>query len=105
MKFLTDKADGQFKKTASNAKLRRYLPEFQFTPLDVALKETVEWYTGNLQTARRWEFQFTPLDVALKETVEWYTDNLQTARRWENRNNFNQYVIIFLERDNMPRKW
>lgn len=31
-KFDTTKADGQFKKTASNAKLRRYLPGFQFTP-------------------------------------------------------------------------
>lgn len=30
--FDTSKADGQFKKTASNAKLRRYLPGFQFTP-------------------------------------------------------------------------
>ena len=31
--FDTSKADGQFKKTASNAKLRRYLPDFKFTPL------------------------------------------------------------------------
>ncbi|NXA11283.1 FCL synthase, partial [Sapayoa aenigma] len=30
--FDTTKADGQFKKTASNAKLQRYLPGFQFTP-------------------------------------------------------------------------
>lgn len=27
------KSDGQFKKTASNAKLRKYLPEFKFTPM------------------------------------------------------------------------
>jgi len=53
VKFLTDKADGQFKKTASNAKLRRYLPEFKFTPLDVALKETTQWYIDNYDTARR----------------------------------------------------
>ncbi|XP_043340335.1 GDP-L-fucose synthase isoform X2 [Cervus elaphus] len=30
--FDTTKSDGQFKKTASNAKLRAYLPDFQFTP-------------------------------------------------------------------------
>ncbi|XP_045037564.2 GDP-L-fucose synthase isoform X3 [Desmodus rotundus] len=30
--FDTTKSDGQFKKTASNRKLRAYLPEFQFTP-------------------------------------------------------------------------
>jgi len=53
VKFLTDKADGQFKKTASNAKLRGYLPEFKFTPLDGALRETVQWYTDNYQAARR----------------------------------------------------
>ena len=28
------KSDGQFKKTASNAKLRRHLPDFTFTPFD-----------------------------------------------------------------------
>jgi hypothetical protein len=29
----TSKADGQFKKTASNTKLRKYLPDFKFTPM------------------------------------------------------------------------
>jgi len=33
VKFDTTKADGQFKKTASNTKLRRYLPDFKFTPI------------------------------------------------------------------------
>lgn len=31
--FDTSKADGQFKKTASNAKLRQLLPDFKFTPI------------------------------------------------------------------------
>jgi len=53
VKYLTDKADGQFKKTASNAKLRRYLPQFQFTPIKQAIKETVDWYIQNYETARR----------------------------------------------------
>ncbi|XP_073332826.1 GDP-L-fucose synthase-like [Pagrus major] len=30
----TSKSDGQFKKTANNAKLRHYLPDFTFTPFD-----------------------------------------------------------------------
>jgi hypothetical protein len=30
--FDTTKSDGQFKKTASNSKLRTYLPDFRFTP-------------------------------------------------------------------------
>ena len=32
--FDSTKADGQYKKTASNAKLRKYLPDFKFTPFD-----------------------------------------------------------------------
>lgn len=53
VKFLTDKADGQFKKTASNAKLRKYLPEFQFVPTRQAIKDTVDWYVANYESARR----------------------------------------------------
>jgi GDP-L-fucose synthase len=53
VKFLTDKADGQFKKTASNAKLRRYLPDFQFVPTRQAIRETVDWYVANYDTARK----------------------------------------------------
>ncbi|XP_018322066.1 GDP-L-fucose synthase-like [Agrilus planipennis] len=50
--FDTTKADGQFKKTASNAKLRKYLPDFQFTPFQQALKETVDWYKKYHDIAR-----------------------------------------------------
>ena len=32
LQFDSSKSDGQLKKTASNAKLRKYLPDFQFTP-------------------------------------------------------------------------
>jgi len=53
VKFLTDKSDGQLKKTASNAKLRRYLPQFQFTPTRQAVRETVQWYVNNYQLARK----------------------------------------------------
>lgn len=50
--FDSTKADGQYKKTASNAKLRRYLPEFQFTPLDEAIQKTVDWFRENYESAR-----------------------------------------------------
>ncbi len=35
-KYIWDssKADGQYKKTASNKKLRTYLPDYKFTPFD-----------------------------------------------------------------------
>lgn len=50
--FDVTKADGQFKKTASNKKLRTYLPDFQFTPFSQAIKESVDWYKANHATAR-----------------------------------------------------
>lgn len=49
----TSKADGQFKKTASNAKLRSYLPDFKFTPIRQGIRETVEWFAANYETARK----------------------------------------------------
>lgn len=48
----TTMADGQFKKTASNAKLRKLNPDFVFTPFEVAVQETVEWYKENHNIAR-----------------------------------------------------
>lgn len=48
----TSAADGQYKKTASNAKLRKYLSDFKFTPLEEAIKKTVDWYIENYDKAR-----------------------------------------------------
>ncbi|KAL3271553.1 hypothetical protein HHI36_022030 [Cryptolaemus montrouzieri] len=50
--FDITKADGQYKKTASNAKLRKYLPNFEFTPFSTAIKESVDWYIKNHLSAR-----------------------------------------------------
>jgi len=51
-KFDTSKSDGQYKKTANNAKLMKYLPDFQFTPFEVAVKESAEWFIQNYDNAR-----------------------------------------------------
>lgn len=48
----SSKADGQYKKTASNEKLMKYLPDFEFTPFDQALKESVDWFVQNYDSAR-----------------------------------------------------
>nr|ACO15212.1 GDP-L-fucose synthetase [Caligus clemensi] len=53
VRYLTEKADGQFKKTASNAKLRKYLPDFKFTPIEEAIQESVFWFHENYETARK----------------------------------------------------
>ncbi|XP_043290106.1 probable GDP-L-fucose synthase [Venturia canescens] len=50
--FDTTAADGQYKKTASNAKLRAFLPDFKFTPFDQAIRESVDWYRENYNQAR-----------------------------------------------------
>ncbi|KAJ8538992.1 hypothetical protein ON010_g12880 [Phytophthora cinnamomi] len=51
--FDETKADGQFKKTASNAKLRRLLPDFQFTSIRQGLRDTTAWFEANYETARK----------------------------------------------------
>jgi len=51
--FDTSKADGQFKKTASNAKLRTYLPDYKFKPMKEGIAEAVKWFVDNYDTARK----------------------------------------------------
>lgn len=47
------KSDGQHKKTASNNKLRRLYPEFEFTPFAEGVRQSVEWFEANYETARK----------------------------------------------------
>lgn len=49
----TTKADGQFKKTASNAKLRTLLPDYKFTPMKEGVKKSVDWFVQNYDAARK----------------------------------------------------
>lgn len=51
--FDTSKADGQHKKTASNKKLRSFLPDFEFVDFEIAIKETVDWFLNNYEHARK----------------------------------------------------
>lgn len=51
--FDATKADGQFKKTASNKRLRSFLPNFEFTNFNVAIQETVQWYIDNQSVVRK----------------------------------------------------
>jgi GDP-L-fucose synthase len=49
----TDKPEGQFRKPSDNSKLRSYLPDFKFTPIEVGMKKTVEWFIENYERARK----------------------------------------------------
>jgi len=50
--FDTARSDGQYRKVASNAKLRKYLPEYKFTAIEDGLKETCEWFEANYEKTR-----------------------------------------------------
>jgi len=50
--FDTSRADGQFRKPASNEKLIKEIGGFEFTPFEQALDESVQWFLQNYDTAR-----------------------------------------------------
>jgi len=47
------KPDGQYRKPTDNSKLKKYLPDFEFTPLRDGLKETIEWFVNNYDKVRK----------------------------------------------------
>lgn len=51
--FDETKPDGQFKKTASNQKLRRYLPTYAFTSIKEGILKSVHWFNKNYDTVRK----------------------------------------------------
>jgi len=53
VKFDTDKADGQFKKTACNKKLRGFKPDYKFTTMEEGIQKAVDWFVSNYETVRK----------------------------------------------------
>lgn len=49
----TTKPDGQFRKPSDTTKLRRLLPDFQFTPLDEGIEKSVAWFKANYPNIRQ----------------------------------------------------
>lgn len=53
----TTKSDGQYKKTATNKRLTKFLAdnniEFKFTPIEKGLQNTVKWFVKNFDSSRR----------------------------------------------------
>lgn len=69
----TSKSDGQLKKTASNAKLRRYLPDFKFTPFRTGKHTQTLW--PRQTHSCKYKRTDTPTDT--------HTDtHMDTARLW-----------------------
>ena len=53
IEYDSSKADGQYRKTASNSKLMRLLPNFEFTPISIGISKTVEWFKENIDNVRK----------------------------------------------------
>jgi GDP-L-fucose synthase len=53
VKFDSTKPDGQFRKPSDNSKLKSYLPDFQFTSIEIGIKETVNWFIENYEKSRK----------------------------------------------------
>ena len=51
--FDTSKPEGQFRKPSDNSKLKSYLPDFEFTPIEEGIKKTVDWFMDNYGTIRK----------------------------------------------------
>jgi len=51
--FDESKPDGQFKKPSDNSKIKELYPQFEYTPLEVGIKETINWFIENYETARK----------------------------------------------------
>jgi len=49
----SDKPDGQFRKPSDNSKLKSYLPDFKFTPIEDGIEKTVEWLVNNYKEIRK----------------------------------------------------
>lgn len=50
--FDQTKPDGQFRKPSDGSKLQSYLPNFKWTPLDVGIERTVDWFLKNYPNIR-----------------------------------------------------
>jgi GDP-L-fucose synthase len=53
MIFETNGIDGQYKKTADNSKLRRYLGEYRFKNMRDGIRESVKWFKENYPNVRK----------------------------------------------------
>lgn len=51
--FDTSLPDGQQKKPADNERLKRYINDFKFTPLEIGLRDTMDWFVKNYDKARK----------------------------------------------------
>ena len=51
--FDKTKPDGQLRKLSDNSKIKELMPDFEYTPFEQGIKETVNWFIENYDEARK----------------------------------------------------
>ena len=50
--FDSSKPDGQYRKPSDTTKLKKCLPDFEWTPLEEGIERTVDWFLSNYPNVR-----------------------------------------------------
>jgi len=74
-KYDSTKSDGQIKKTASIAKLRKFLPNFEFTPFKQGMYIYIHIYICIMF------YNYLTNKIGIKETCDWFVENYAIARK------------------------
>ena len=53
VKFDKTKPDGQLRKPSDNSVIKELMPDFEYTPFEKGIKETVSWFIENYESARK----------------------------------------------------
>ena len=53
VKFDKTKPDGQLRKPSDNSAVKKLMPDFEYTPFEKGIKETVSWFIENYESARK----------------------------------------------------
>ena len=51
--FDKTKPDGQLRKPSDNSKIKELIPDFEYTPFEQGIKETVNWFIENYEYSRK----------------------------------------------------
>ena len=53
VKFDKTKPDGQLRKPSDNSVIKELMPDFEYTPFEQGIEETVSWFIENYESARK----------------------------------------------------
>jgi len=53
VKFDKTKPDGQLRKPSDNSAIKELMPDFEYTPFEQGIEETVSWFIENYESARK----------------------------------------------------